>query len=249
MYHRFLSPDPARDQHFEETQSWNIYSYVRNSPVSSADPTGMLIAALDGVTRTSGGAVGQGGNGVFQGLNYSLSQTQEQSQSGTPGTGTPSTGTTQNEVTQATGGSTGIKELPKGQIDKTDHLLGDPKGLQAAKDLEKLGGYGLKQTERGVWFVFDASGKFAYVVSWPWSAANNKQTIPSLPSVPAGFTVEMGHTHPFLGGRTQHPSDPQDIDACTQRNMNGYVFSRNGVYRIENPSRNVTAVAGSGWWE
>ena len=24
---RFLSPDPARDQHFEETQSWNIYSY------------------------------------------------------------------------------------------------------------------------------------------------------------------------------------------------------------------------------
>ncbi|WP_422311166.1 RHS repeat-associated core domain-containing protein, partial [Geothrix sp.] len=29
---RFASPDPARDQHFEHTQSWNIYSYVRNSP-------------------------------------------------------------------------------------------------------------------------------------------------------------------------------------------------------------------------
>ncbi len=41
MYGRFLSPDPARDQHFEETQSWNIYSYVRNNPVTHTDPTGM----------------------------------------------------------------------------------------------------------------------------------------------------------------------------------------------------------------
>jgi hypothetical protein len=43
MYGRFLSPDPARDQHFEETQSWNIYSYVRNNPVSNTDPTGMWL--------------------------------------------------------------------------------------------------------------------------------------------------------------------------------------------------------------
>jgi RHS repeat-associated protein len=41
-YGRFLSPDPARDQHFEDTQSWNIYSYVRNQPVTNIDPTGML---------------------------------------------------------------------------------------------------------------------------------------------------------------------------------------------------------------
>jgi RHS repeat-associated protein len=40
-YGRFLSPDPARDQHFEETQSWNIYSYVRNNPVTHIDPNGM----------------------------------------------------------------------------------------------------------------------------------------------------------------------------------------------------------------
>ncbi len=39
---RFLSPDPARDQHFEETQSWNIYSYVQNNPVMSIDPSGMF---------------------------------------------------------------------------------------------------------------------------------------------------------------------------------------------------------------
>jgi len=42
MWGRFASPDPARDQHFEETQSWNIYSYVRNNPVMNTDPTGML---------------------------------------------------------------------------------------------------------------------------------------------------------------------------------------------------------------
>ena len=41
MYGRFLSPDPARDQHFEETQSWNIYSYVRNQPTMQIDPTGL----------------------------------------------------------------------------------------------------------------------------------------------------------------------------------------------------------------
>lgn len=46
MYGRFASPDPARDQHFEETQSWNIYSYVQNSPVMHFDPDGeMLVCA------------------------------------------------------------------------------------------------------------------------------------------------------------------------------------------------------------
>ncbi len=39
---RFTAPDPARDQHFDNTQSWNIYSYVRNNPIMSVDPTGMV---------------------------------------------------------------------------------------------------------------------------------------------------------------------------------------------------------------
>jgi len=37
---RFASPDPARDQHFEDTQSWNIYSYVQNNPTMMVDPNG-----------------------------------------------------------------------------------------------------------------------------------------------------------------------------------------------------------------
>jgi RHS repeat-associated protein len=41
MYGRFASPDPARDQHFEQTQSWNIFSYVQNNPIMFIDPDGM----------------------------------------------------------------------------------------------------------------------------------------------------------------------------------------------------------------
>ena len=45
MYGRFASPDPARDQYFEHTQSWNIYSYVQNDPTMKIDPTGMFAVA------------------------------------------------------------------------------------------------------------------------------------------------------------------------------------------------------------
>lgn len=38
---RFASPDPAMDQHLDQSQSWNLYSYVQNNPVMKVDPTGM----------------------------------------------------------------------------------------------------------------------------------------------------------------------------------------------------------------
>jgi RHS repeat-associated protein len=38
---RFTSPDaPFADQSADNPQSWNLYSYVRNSPVIMIDPTG-----------------------------------------------------------------------------------------------------------------------------------------------------------------------------------------------------------------
>jgi RHS repeat-associated protein len=37
---RFMSPDAPVDQHPEDPQSWNLYSYVRNNPLSNTDPTG-----------------------------------------------------------------------------------------------------------------------------------------------------------------------------------------------------------------
>ncbi|BCW94310.1 MAG: hypothetical protein KatS3mg007_2204 [Thermoanaerobaculum sp.] len=37
---RFLSVDPGRDYDFKSPQSFNLYAYVRNNPVSSVDPTG-----------------------------------------------------------------------------------------------------------------------------------------------------------------------------------------------------------------
>lgn len=63
---RFLSPDPALDQHFEFTQSWNIYSYVQNNPTMLIDPTGMfgdepgIFAALTKKVAETGAAIKAG---------------------------------------------------------------------------------------------------------------------------------------------------------------------------------------------
>ena len=37
---RFMSPDSGVDQHPEDPQSWNLYGYVRNNPLTGTDPTG-----------------------------------------------------------------------------------------------------------------------------------------------------------------------------------------------------------------
>ena len=59
MYGRFASPDPGRDQHFEMTQSWNIYSYVQNNPVTHTDPTGMFDPDIhEEITRLAAGSAG-----------------------------------------------------------------------------------------------------------------------------------------------------------------------------------------------
>jgi RHS repeat-associated protein len=44
---RFMSPDPPLlDQHIADPQSWNLYSYVRNNPLSFVDPTGNSVELL-----------------------------------------------------------------------------------------------------------------------------------------------------------------------------------------------------------
>ena len=41
---RFTSPDaPFNDQHPEDTQSWNLYTYGRNNPLAFVDPTGQYV--------------------------------------------------------------------------------------------------------------------------------------------------------------------------------------------------------------
>jgi RHS repeat-associated protein len=40
---RFLSPDSGVDQHPEDPQSWNLYSYGRNNPLVMVDPNGEYV--------------------------------------------------------------------------------------------------------------------------------------------------------------------------------------------------------------
>ncbi|WP_238325813.1 RHS repeat domain-containing protein [Bryobacter aggregatus] len=50
---RFGSPDaPLVDQHVEDPQSWNLYGYVRNNPLSHVDPTGQACSTLIGNTKS-----------------------------------------------------------------------------------------------------------------------------------------------------------------------------------------------------
>ena len=46
---RFMTPDPIgiMTQKFVDPQQWNMYAYVRNSPLRSVDPTGMCAIVYD----------------------------------------------------------------------------------------------------------------------------------------------------------------------------------------------------------
>ena len=45
---RFLSVDPGRDNNLKVPQSWNLYAYVRNNPVSNRDPDGRELVPMTG---------------------------------------------------------------------------------------------------------------------------------------------------------------------------------------------------------
>jgi len=49
---RMMSPDSGIDQHPEDPQSWNLYSYVRNNPLNSVDPDGEFTCDSKTVTAT-----------------------------------------------------------------------------------------------------------------------------------------------------------------------------------------------------
>ena len=49
---RMMSPDSGVDQHPEDPQSWNLYSYVRNNPLNSVDPSGEFTCDSKTVSAT-----------------------------------------------------------------------------------------------------------------------------------------------------------------------------------------------------
>jgi RHS repeat-associated protein len=52
---RMTSPDaPFADQHTADPQSWNLYAYVRNSPLRFIDPTGRTLTASQGWSDMQG---------------------------------------------------------------------------------------------------------------------------------------------------------------------------------------------------
>ncbi len=56
---RFMSPDtPFADQNPSDPQSWNLYGYVRNNPLSNVDPDGQDCIYMDG----NGGGYVQSGD-------------------------------------------------------------------------------------------------------------------------------------------------------------------------------------------
>ena len=50
---RFTSPDDGIDQHADNPQSWNLYGYVRNSPLVNTDPDGEDCVTTSNQTSSS----------------------------------------------------------------------------------------------------------------------------------------------------------------------------------------------------
>lgn len=70
---RFVSPDDGSDQDPADPQSWNLYSYVQNNPLTNTDPDGhdcvtqtRTSETTEAVSVSSGGCTGAAGNGTTQ---------------------------------------------------------------------------------------------------------------------------------------------------------------------------------------
>lgn len=47
-YGKFAQPDPAYDQHPGDPETWSLYTYVTNNPVTNTDPTGRMLPEPNG---------------------------------------------------------------------------------------------------------------------------------------------------------------------------------------------------------
>ena len=189
---RFTSPDPARDQHFEDTQSWNIYSYVRNSPIMITDPTGMV---GEGNVFTAGTTVSY--NYFDTIVNDENKKMTEKAQTKKP---------TAEEIS---------RQVPN-EVKKA--ILNALKTSNSPSGDDKKGGY---HEEGGMWGPSDTGGLLVIPAKpGPYSKQGDKtatvdEGIPADPKMLEHSTGELGgkyHIHPKGGGDYGFVQPPFDGD-------------------------------------
>jgi len=136
----------------------------------------------------------------------------------------------------------------KTQKTTPDNITSNQDVLDMVYCLWKLGGYGVKDTERSTW-ITNNGGTYGSV-AWPWSAESKKETWKG--PLPAG-TVANAHTHPNSGGVKPSTSGGNtgkgDQGTADKIGLPVYVVTRNAIWKAVPNGKNPVQVAGNDWWK
>ena len=109
-----------------------------------------------------------------------------------------------------------------------DAITSDPHGLAIMASLFRRANAGLTSTERSALILQDPSTQKYLCFSLPWSAEQNRDTIPVIRHP---WAVALIHTHPR--GRTERADGGADPDAARTYGLPIYVLSRGGIHKFD----------------